>query len=242
MERVHSACRWLASSTHQPSANQSYSCNSTECRHAINQSQTMTKLQILLVKEPVRAAALATDEILRKRPDRFGNFCDALGAHAGSAVHVATQSLCDVVKQYPDAYILLSTHRHPREALRECSIDVQARVAARVVALEQDGPRVAEDVLEPLSIAGAIDTWSLMTWKESYWNRNDADHWKQAIGTIGFLGLAGVGAGVGARCHPGDSRYCYLSGPLHEGGLPHLMVDYLRALAFRNALSIGVAK
>lgn len=188
----------------------------------------MAKLQIVLVEEPTRSGVAPDPR--QRRPDRFNHFRDVLGAFAGAGVLLLRNSLREAASMYPNDYLLLNTYRHPREALLECGGDVRASVAARVVALEQDYPRLAECVLEPLAIAGAIDSWALNTWAASRWERGAAEHWKHVGGTIGFYGLTRVGAGIAARCHPGESaRYCYLSGPLHEGGLPHLLVDYLRA-------------
>lgn len=197
----------------------------TVCNAEIHFRQVhMMNVRIVLVQEPTRAGFLPHTD----RPDRFNRFIDELGKFAGASIMRMHGSLRDAIAKFKHEYLLLHTRLHPRDALQECGEAAQAGVAARLVALDQHYPKVAEMVLEPLSIAAAIDTWSYNTWVADHWSGTTS---ATGVHRPGVYGLTDVGARIGATLHPNESgRYCLFTGPRHEGGLPHLLVDYLRAL------------
>ena len=106
-------------------------------------------------------------------------------------------------------------------ALDECSAEQRIELAGRLVPIETSRIRIFEELLEPLSLAAAIDSMSMMEWE-----RGDPHQ----VGTRGLYGRRDVGQLVGAACLLFKSeRYCYLQSPTHRG-LPHLLADYLNAL------------
>lgn len=177
----------------------------------------MLMLQLVLVQEPISTSCAP----FRCRPDRYNGLLGALNSFAGVHVYTKRAALADAARQFEMAYLMLSSTRHPEEALQQC--DDGARVATRLIGLDLPYPRMG-GLLESLSMVAGIDPYSLNTWANSYWEGERSE--------VGFYGLCRVGAAIGARCCPDPSpRYCLLESPLHEGGLPHLLVDYLRAHA-----------
>ena len=94
--------------------------------------------------------------------------------------------------------------------------------ARRLVALGESRVAVFDELLEPLSIAAAVDTMTFMEWRGDSTTARD---------TRGPYGRRDIGALVGASPLIYKSeRYCYLHSKTHHG-LPHLLADYLTVYA-----------
>ena len=125
----------------------------------------------------------------------------------------------------PATGFILYAGEHSEVALADVPGEQRGTLAERLVGLgvSQGGMR---DELEQLHLAGAIDMLSLIEWERSP-NRSTAR---------GLFGLKEIAPVIGATClrFPFPSEhYCYFSSDQHRG-LPHLLVDYLRALHERS--------
>jgi len=154
-------------------------------------------------------------------PQIYGRFVEEVGRRAGVDIPFVEGFLRDVAPA--DGFILLNASAHPVMVVGECAPEQQADLASRLIPIDEDRVRIFEKLLEPLSIPGAIESMSLMEWE------------LQDPATIGARGLYGrhdIGEVVGARCNNlfRSARYCYLESSTHYG-LPHLLADYLAALA-----------
>lgn len=179
-------------------------------------------LQIVVVHEPPRQGVPLSQD----RPDRYNRFLDVLGTFAGIQVTVARLALVDAAREFRAAYFLLSSPRYPDDALAPCSAADRRHVAARLIALDLTAPRLGT-FLESHAMLAGIEPGALHAWLRADW-RNEPN-----VGAL--YGLARIGAAIGARCYPDAAvHYCRIEGPLHEGGLPHLLVDYVRAHARRE--------
>lgn len=176
-------------------------------------------LHVVVVYEPTREGF----PLPRISPNRYNRFLDVVSTFAGVRVTTVRRTLADAASEFPRAYLLLSSSRYPEDALAQCPAADRRRIAARVIGLELIAPRLGP-FLELHGLLAGIDESSLHAWLRADWSG------EPGIGAL--YGLTRIGATVGARCYPDPSaHYCRLEGPLHEAGLPHLLVDYLRAHA-----------
>jgi hypothetical protein len=158
----------------------------------------------------------------RDLPDRpvsasreYARFIDELAHHAGSAIQTIEQ-----LRDAPESDFIVFGGADVRVSLNECPIEQRACIARRLVPINASRSGIFENLLEPLSLAGAIDALSMVEWKmwEPY-----------RVGTRGLHGLRDVGRLAGASCLIFESeRYCFLESSTHRG-LPHLLADYLVA-------------
>lgn len=179
----------------------------------------MKPLSITYVHEPPRVVP----DPYPIRPERYDQFINAVGRSARCRVRRVRGFLKDLV--LGEGFILLNTRVHPGLALDECAPAARAGLAARMIPIELTQGTICESVLEPLSLAGGIDSLSLFDW--------DLSQWAPAVrpGARGLYGLRDVGLRVGAACELLESpRYGYFTSARHSG-LPDLLVDYLRELA-----------
>jgi hypothetical protein len=153
-------------------------------------------------------------------PDRYGRFLDEVSHYHGANVPSIEGALQDVAR--PRGFILF-VGSHVEVALNRCEPEVRRRLAARLLPIEVlNRPKIFERVLEPLSLAGAIDSMSLSEWMSTAATK---------VGARGLYGRKDVRSQIGASCLLFESeRYCYFQSGTHQG-LPHLVVDYLKALA-----------
>jgi hypothetical protein len=158
-------------------------------------------------------------------PDYYRAFTDQLSEHVGHPVATVCGHLRDLLPL--DGFILLSPLNHPVLSLAECPTAQQVDLASRLVAVNAGTTRIFEKILEKLSVAAAITEMSLLEWRTS-----DSG----ALGARGLHGRRDIGRQIGAHCLEifSSERYCYLQSATHHG-LPHLLADYLRALAQMNA-------
>lgn len=131
-----------------------------------------------------------------------------------------------------DGFILFDSLSHPALALEAYPPAIRAEIAARLVpiGIVDIGERVYSKVLEPFSVAAAIDVISILQWEGSDHNLTEAH---------GLYGLHAIAALIGAEQESAVSRserYCYLKSHSHYG-LPHLLLDYLSALAESRELN-----
>lgn len=175
------------------------------------------RLEITYVHEPRRTQS----HPYPIPPVRYECFLDALGDYAGSKVIRRTGYLKDVAATV-DGFILLNATIHPKAVLEECPAELRERLAARLVPIELTQQKICEAVLDPLSLAAGIDSLALFDWELGYWGRS-------AYRNTGFYGHHEIGRRLGFNCMLGSLRYSYLTSSRHAG-LPHLLVDYLRAL------------
>ncbi len=166
----------------------------------------MSALSITFVCEPLESA------------ERCSRFVEDVGRHAGVTIARIPGLLRDVAP--PKGFILLAAMNVPSMSLEECSPDRRAGLAARLVPIDVGRTRIFEELLEPLSVAAAVDSVSLWEWEK----------WEPAKGARGLHGRRDIGQIVGASCELWESaRYCYLKSPTHRG-LTHLLADYLAVL------------
>ena len=139
---------------------------------------------------------------------------DAIERHASAQVRRLEGSLAQLDA---DGFVVLLA-LDPQLALKECSPEQAAALTPRVVGFAA-GPREAVRSLEKLPTAAVIDRLSLLEWS------GDPDSWAR-----GPAGLRALAKPIGATCSPlfRSERHCLLESSAHEG-LPHLLVDYLRA-------------
>jgi hypothetical protein len=147
-------------------------------------------------------------------PERYERFRAGLERHAGAPV-VVQDRLRDV---HPSAgFVLLSALYDLPSLLVPFAAEERATLLERLV-LFTSGPREALAEAERFGLAGAIDELSFLGWPAG------------ARSARGPTGLRSVAAAMGVECAArfGGERYCLLRSDAHEG-LPHLLVDYLRA-------------
>jgi hypothetical protein len=182
----------------------------------------MIDLQISLVSEPAR---LPCDYPVAG-PEQYNRFVAAVERHLGSAVERRYGFLRDVAPS--TGFILLDGSAHPEIVLEECSAKGLGELASRLVPLGRSQTRIFENVLEKLEVPAAVDGLSFVEWEAA-----DPD----AIGAWGPYGRSDIAPLIGAKCVLYESpRYCYLQSASHYG-LPHLLVDYLRALVSASSIS-----
>jgi hypothetical protein len=83
------------------------------------------------------------------------------------------------------------------------------------------GSWVIQRTIEPLKVAGAIDEFAMIS-----------DSSPEQPGASGLIGRKDLAPIIGATCGSfplPSEHYAYLTSETHNG-LPHLLVDYLRAL------------
>lgn len=178
----------------------------------------MSPLQITYVNEPPRIYP----DPYPMRPERYNQFIDAVGRCAGRPVRCVRGFLKDVAPEH--GFILLNARVHPRLVVNECAQAGRDSIASRLVPIELTQGRLCESVLEPLSLAGGIDSLSLFDWDLSIWAP------AARPGARGLHGLREIGLRIGVSCLTLESpRYGYFTSAKHDG-LPHLLVDYLREL------------
>lgn len=176
-------------------------------------------LPIVVVYEPPKE----NFPLSRIRPNRYERFLDMLRTFAGVRVVTARCTLSEAASGFPHAYLLLSSSRYPEDALAQCAAVDRRRIAGRVIGLELIATRLGP-FLERHGLLAGIDQQALHAWLDADWNA------QPGVGAL--YGLTRIGADIGATCVPDSSEhYCRLEGPRHEGGLPHLLIDYLRAHA-----------
>jgi hypothetical protein len=168
----------------------------------------MSELKVLWVNEPRRESAKTSGDLLYD-PERFAS---KLAGHLG-ALSRRDGWLRDI--DLDETLIVLAPSDSPTWAASE----VSPQVAARTVVLGASTPHLCDKLLEPYSLAGAIDTFSLL-----------GDRRRERLGAQGLYALREPGLATGAKAGPFRSaRYCVLTSTIHDG-LPHLLADYLQAL------------
>lgn len=154
------------------------------------------------------------------RDDRF---VSEVSRHAGTEIPYVEGRLDDVAPRH--GFILLNSFG-PSDSLRACEAERRTELAARLVAIDVSSSRIFERVLEPLSIAGAIDVPAHLAWQSS----------EGAASSQGFYGLQHVADRLDVRRDLASStKYCRMWCE-QQGGLPWLLAKYLVTLnEVRNA-------
>ena len=146
---------------------------------------------------------------------RDERFIDAISHHAGVAIDRLEGRLLELA---PSGGFIILNAFGPREALAGCSPERWADLAPRLIPLDVSSSRIFDRLLEPLSLAAAVDAPTHLAWTRDPTN---------AQGTQGLFGLRAIGRVMGVAIDPGGSeRYCRMSGP----PLPQLLAEYLAAL------------
>jgi hypothetical protein len=155
----------------------------------------------------------------RSYRERYRRFISETSEHLGTEVSFVEGSLRDSA---PPRGFILFVGADVEVALHRCVPELRDGLAARLVPLAVSRPKIFERYLEPLSLAGAIDSMSRSEWENTA---------PLTMGTRGLYGRKDVRSQIGASCLLFESeRYCYFQSNTHQG-LPHLVVDYLKALA-----------
>ena len=175
----------------------------------------MIELSLRWIREPNESPRinLAHDEA----------FVRAVANHAGVAIEPIHGRLCDHVPA--DGFVLLhSADLHV--ALAACAPADRVSIAARIVALDVSRSRIFSRVLEGLRLAAAVDYASHLAWSREPSSLANSE-------ACGLYGLRSIASAIGATCDSSagtSENYCFLNSAAHEG-LPHLLADYLSALA-----------
>lgn len=121
-----------------------------------------------------------------------------------------------------DGFLMLAPSVAPTSLLELVPMDQRPALAARLVPIVGDlSHEQIFALLEAHACAAAIDAMSVHDWESRI---------KVFLGSMGPHGQRRIAPMVSAECGRFESeRYCYLRSATHEG-LPHLLVDYLRAL------------
>lgn len=147
--------------------------------------------------------------------NEYARFTDELGGYAASPIQTIEQ-----LREAPASDFIVFAGADVRISLNECPVDQQSAIARRLIPINASRSKIFETLLEPLSLAAAIDDLSMLEWKIRK---------PEQAGTRGLHGLREVGNSVGASCLIFQSeRYCFLESSTHRG-LPHLLADYLSA-------------
>lgn len=182
----------------------------------------MTSLSITFVCHPYGPTPMSSG------PARYTQFIDAIGHYTRQSVPFIQASLRDAAAT---AGFVLFAGTDVKGALEECPLERRSELASRLVPINTSRPRIFERLLEPLSLAAAIDAMSLSEWEM----RPDR------VGASEEFGLQDVGTRVGASPLLLESaRYCYLRSPTHHG-LPHLLADYLKELDAQRGAAQALA-
>lgn len=175
----------------------------------------MTSLSLTFVCHPFGPTLMSSG------PERYMPFVDAVGRYGGQSVPFIQASLRDAA---PTSGFVLFAGANVKAALEECPLARRSELASRLIPIDASRTRILERLLEPLSLAAAIDDMSLREWETQ----------TERLGASGLFGLQDVGKRVGAESLLYESeRYCYLRSPTHHG-LPHLLVDYLKELGMQR--------
>lgn len=183
--------------------------------HPTPVASVMSGLSIRWIREP--------DESPRFHMAYDETFVRAVAVHAGIAIEPTDGRLCDHV---PARGFVLLHSAHPHEALAACVPADRDGIAARVVLIEVSRSRIFSSVLESLRVAAAVDYASHLAWSREPSSLANGE-------ACGLYGLRSIASAIGATCDPSagtSENYCFLNSAAHEG-LPHLLADYLGALA-----------
>jgi hypothetical protein len=171
----------------------------------------MTHIDVTWIAEPnLIANALDEHDIIWRQ------FFDTLGERLGITI---TKTIGNLVEVAPErGFVVMTTpFRHP-------TLDHDLR--SRTIPIGESRPKILQRVLEPYQLPAAIDSMSVSEW------RSDAE--RMVKGAKGLWGRHEIAEKIGARCSTiflfRSEHYAYLSSDHHDG-LPHLLADYLRALA-----------
>jgi hypothetical protein len=148
--------------------------------------------------------------------DDYDRFAEAIGRHAGTPVRRLSGPL---VPPAPDGFVVLAAVRDIGSAVGDCPPELERSLRRRIVSFASS-PRDSVRVAEREGVAGVIDALSFLEWgsqKRRNWAR-------------GPVGLRSLGPAIGATCVSlfKSETHCLLESTTHDG-LPHLLVDYLRA-------------
>lgn len=147
---------------------------------------------------------------------RDHRFVEEVGKRAGLTIPVLEGPLRDVAPA--EGFILLNSFR-ATDSLMDCASADRGAFAERLIAIDASRSRIFESMLEPWSMAGAVDATSHAQWSQP----------GRSAGTPGLYGLRSIGPDIEATFEgEGSARYAYLVSPQRE--LPHLLADYLVAL------------
>lgn len=151
---------------------------------------------------------------------QYARFLDELARHAGSPIPTIEQ-----LREAPASDFIVFAGSDARVALNACPTEQQDSIARRLIPLNASRPGIFENLLEPFSLAGAIDVLAMREWEVGE---------TPQVKARGLHGLREVGRLAGARCLLFYSeRYCFLESPIHRE-LPHLLADYL--IAYRSVM------
>jgi hypothetical protein len=153
-----------------------------------------------------------------RKPDSYQPFFDEIGRQAAAAVERVEAFLDDVPPR--DGFLLLQPSRDPGK---------RAITPGRwIVPIYKIWPEALYDrMIEDLAFPCGVDSMVMEAWL-----RGDR-------AARGLYGRSDVAQTIGADCAPSVSeQYGHLTSARHDG-LPHLLVDYLRAFVKKDAKKKG---
>jgi hypothetical protein len=166
----------------------------------------------------------SAEEVLLERG--YLRFAAELGRHLGAPVPLVEDQLRNASR---DGFVVIDPISDIASELDACDPELRASLPARLVVLRVSRGDLPE-VLTTVQPAGAIESMSFFAWKRRP---------EEATGASGLYGFASLASKSGATCSglPAPEPYCLLESDTHQG-LPHLLVDYLRAVAASPGMSL----
>jgi hypothetical protein len=180
---------------------------------------------------PLRVLFVCELPDIERGAHQYARFLDDLGTRLSHTVPFVQARLCDVTSLFD--FAILET-LDVKQSLAGCDVSEQAELAQRLVPLYPPrGKGTFHPQMEQLCLAGALEPWAMANWDPA----NSASQ-----RTEGLTGRRDLAAIINATCMDDlmmpPAGYCFMVSTQHHG-LPHLLADYLCALAAGASPSAG---
>ena len=158
----------------------------------------------------------------------YARFLEGLGHHLNNTVPLVQAPLCEVKARF-DLAVLETLD--VEQSLARCDANEQARLAKRLVLVyPRRGKGAFHAQMEKLCLAGALDSGAIAGWNSTESTGRPVE---------GLTGKRDLATTINATCMEDlmmpPTGYCFMVSMKHRG-LPHLLADYLRALATEEHL------
>src|SRR3954464_15048923 len=172
---------------------------------------------------PLRVLFVCELPDIERGTHQYARFLDDLGTRLSDPVLFVQARLCDV--KSPFDFAILET-LDVEQSLAGCDASEQAGLAKRLLPVyPRRGKGTFHAQMEQLCLAGALEAWAMAGWDPA----NSA-----SLRTEGLTGRRDLATIINATCMDDlmmpPAGYCFMVSTQHHG-LPHLLADYLCALA-----------